>query len=86
MYSHRLTLTDTMLLPAASALDRLRMVLRRRDEGAGGSTTIAAAPLEQRYAAGTDRGRQAYDAEAAGRVRYFSSQLVRVNDHVGSLT
>jgi hypothetical protein len=57
-------LADMMLTPAASALDRLRIVLRHRDEGAGGSTTIAAAPLEQRYAAGTDHGRQAYDAEA----------------------
>jgi hypothetical protein len=41
-----------MIPPVVSALDRLRIVLRHRDEGAEGSTTIPAAPLEQRYAAG----------------------------------
>jgi hypothetical protein len=57
-------LADTMIPVTASTLDRLLIVLRHHDEGAEGSTTITAAPLEQRYAAGSDRGRLAYDAQA----------------------
>src|SRR3984957_3948290 len=70
-------LAETMIPPAALALDRLRIVLRHRNEGAGGSSTITAAPLEQRYAPGFDCGREPYDAEANVLLRHCHGQDCR---------
>ena len=67
-------LADTMIPPWASVLNRFRIVLRHRDEGAGGGAAITAAPLEQRYTAGIDRGRQPYDAEARLLLRHCLGQ------------
>jgi hypothetical protein len=64
-----------MVPPTASALN-LRVVLRRRNEGAGGSATITAAPLEQSYAAGIDRRRQADNAQAPCSCATASGKIV----------